>query len=405
VGETMMPKLCAAAVFSLLVLHAQDSPEATAPPVLLPGILRVMSQPSEANVYINGQCAGQTPFQDEMNPGDYTLTVGKELYESDSDTAAVLSGKVVLKSFVLKPKYGIIDVNTAPESEANIFLNDVFVGMSPYRSLPLPEGQYTLRIQKYLFKDFEKTVTLGGGRTDSSIVVMKNNSGRITIHAPNSEIFLDDNLVGKDLYSQVVIAGIHLLNIKRSYQYIPVEQKFDLAVDQNYSTDINLKPRMGSMSVIVETKNADDADVFIDDSLKGKAPLIIPIIIGPHKVVVNKSYFQSVEKSITVRENENTKVKFRLFTKEEVRAQNIGSWNQWRWISTAVGILAIGATVYFDHEAAKNYSSYSAAGTSSEASHFRTLTNHNNTYFSLSLGITATAAAGALFSWLEETTQ
>lgn len=156
---------------------------------------------------------------------------------------------------------------------------------------------------------------------------------------------------------------------------------------------------------MVETENATDAAVYVNDTLAGKAPTVFPLIIGTHSITVKKDSYKDETEYFTIIENENSTAKFHMITLDEHRQNTIGKWNNSKWISAGVGIAAIGASIYFNQAAANSYSSYSSATTTESAANFRNKTNRQSTYYSVSMGFVITATVSAVYSWFQEQRQ
>ncbi|HAP34768.1 MAG TPA: hypothetical protein DCQ28_02060 [Bacteroidetes bacterium] len=405
-GKRMMPwKQILQVFFCVGALFAQNNlPEKNTLPVL-PSILHITSAPSGAKVYINNSFVGMTPFQEEMKIGSYKVSVKKELYSEDSAEIVVAAAEIKAHAFTLQPKFGIIEVITAPEPGANVYLNNILVGHTPYISQQLPEGEYTVRFTKHLYKTHEENFFLTAGKTDRRVVPLENNSGKVTVHSVFSTIFIDGINVGNDTHTAILDTGKHTIIADRSEQYFPAELEITLAANDIRSFELEPQPRLGGVSVIVETENATDAEVFVNDTLKGKAPTIFSMIIGTHSIAVKKNLFRDERKYFTVSENTNTTVKFQMMTLEEERLQNMSKWNSSKWISAGIDILAIGASIYFNQKASNSYSAYSSARTTADAAKLREQTNQHSRYFSISAGFVVTASAATIFSWIKELTQ
>ena len=284
-----------------------------------------------------------------------------------------------------------------------MFINDVFVGITPFVSQRMPSGRHSLRVVKRMYKTVTGQIVLGKGMTSTQTIALPVNFGTLHVRSPKSNIYINGELTGKDDYTTILEAGKYLIRAERSFQYSPVEQEANIVVNSSLTFELNPKPRYGSISVIVEPYGANDAEVIVNDEQKGKAPLVLQSLIGSYVIQVNKDKYLNVRQEISVRENENTKVKFELVTVEESRRNSINSWNRSKWISTAIGLLAAGTSVYFNYQANAQYHSYSSATTTERALFFREKTKTSNVYFSVSLAVFGTSAITSMYSWFKET--
>jgi hypothetical protein len=400
----IIPSLSVLVLFFILVIAVPLSGQnADTTAIRLPSILQVNSEPKNAMVFIDGAYSGVTPFQEEIKPGNHRIVMKKELFYDDSVDMYIPEGTTKSKQFDLKANYGIADIRTTPEQGAEVFINDVFVGITPFVSQRMPSGRHSLRVVKRMYKTVTGQIVLWKGMTSTQTIALPVNFGTLHVRSPKSNIYINGELTGKDDYTTILEAGKYLIRAERSFQYSPVEQEANIVVNSSLTFELNPKPRYGSISVIVEPYGANDAEVIVNDEQKGKAPLVLQSLIGSYVIQVNKDKYLNVRQEISVRENENTKVKFELVTVEESRRNSINSWNRSKWISTAIGLLAAGTSVYFNYQANAQYHSYSSATTTERALFFREKTKTSNVYFSVSLAVFGTSAITSMYSWFKET--
>lgn len=398
-------KLIWCSIFCTVLSFAQNGSQKKVNLPVLPSILHIITEPAGAKVFINNIDVGLTPFQGEIKTGAFSLSVKKDFYAEESKEIVIATGEVKRLAYTLQPKFGIVDIASEPESGASVYINDTLVGITPYCSQKLPEGEYTVRITKPLFKGQLEKLILADGKTIKRIFTLENNSCTVTVNSPLSSILVDGIKVGENSVTAILESGSHLIKAERSEQYIPVEQEITLSANETQLLELEPQPRLGGISVMVETENATDAAVYVNDTLAGKAPTVFPLIIGTHSITVKKDSYKDETEYFTIIENENSTAKFHMITLDEHRQNTIGKWNNSKWISAGVGIAAIGASIYFNQAAANSYSSYSSATTTESAANFRNKTNRQSTYYSVSMGFVITATVSAVYSWFQEQRQ
>ena len=164
------------------------------------GTLVVTSEPDNADVIINGQNKGTTPFKEKMPSDKYTLSVKKDLYEPGREKQIVIKdGKILKKHYNLRANFGILKISGSPEM-TGIYINDKHygtIGTIPNEIRLLP-GSYRMRLDKdqtrWIPKDYnikivrEKTLEIEAN--------LEHKIGGINIYTnPNigqAEVFLDD---------------------------------------------------------------------------------------------------------------------------------------------------------------------------------------------------------------------
>lgn len=392
-------------MFGVVLSVAQNDVQKKVNLPALPSILHISSEPTGAKVFINKIFVGTTPFQNELKTGSYSVSIKKEFYAEESKEFIIATGEVKTLVFSLQPKFGMMEIVSEPESGANVYLNDTLVGITPFHSQKLPEGVYTVRITKPLFKEQTAPLTLADGKTERRTFILENNACTVKVNSPLSSILIDGIKLGDNSVTAILEAGNHLIKAERSEQYIPVEQEIVMSANETKLLELEPQPRLGGISVMVETESATDAAVFVNDTLAGKAPAVFPLIIGTHSITVKKDSYKDETEYFTIIENENSTAKFQMITLEEHRLNSISKWNNSKWISAGIGLAAVGASIYFNLAAANSYSSYTSAATTEDAANFRNKTNRQSTYYSVSMGFVITATVSAVYSWFQEQSQ
>lgn len=129
------------------------------------GDLQVSSSPSGAAVYVNGDYMGFTPPNDlldiELSPGSYTVLVKKPGYQDYSTTQAIQAGKKVqvlapLQPGTLPSGEATADISSDP-SGADVYVNNVYMGITPLSFPNITAGNYTIEIRLEGYNAFSTT--------------------------------------------------------------------------------------------------------------------------------------------------------------------------------------------------------------------------------------------------------
>ena len=115
----------------------------------------ITSNPAGANVYGDGVYKGQTRsgsplVSTQVIPGTHTLLITKAGYQDYSTTRTVVAGQNynvdVTLNPVQNPTTGGISVISAP-SQADVYLNNAFKGLTPITLDSLAPGSYTVLVK------------------------------------------------------------------------------------------------------------------------------------------------------------------------------------------------------------------------------------------------------------------
>ncbi len=75
-------------------------------------------------------------------------------------------------SVTLKPKFGYLEVFSLPEQDANVYIDGMLAGQTPYKSDRMPIRDYRIRIEKDLFFPIDTLVSISSGETNSQTFTM-----------------------------------------------------------------------------------------------------------------------------------------------------------------------------------------------------------------------------------------
>jgi serine/threonine-protein kinase len=124
------------------------------------GSLRIETNPAGADVFLNGEPRGVTPFELKIPPGDHIVKLRLENHEEWQQRFRVEDGQDLPLSVDLQPvvKESILSLTSAPSS-ASVFVDGASKGKTPVR-LRLPPGDYRVQLKLRSYKDWETRVQL-----------------------------------------------------------------------------------------------------------------------------------------------------------------------------------------------------------------------------------------------------
>jgi hypothetical protein len=123
------------------------------------GTLVVQTEPPGAQVFIDGESSGTTPFTTQIKGGEYTVKVVEAEHEPQEQTVDLEAGKKAKVSLKLVPrKFGTLNVVTKPEGAA-VTVDGQAAGTSPLKK-ELKAGNYLIAVKKEGYLDLEQQVKL-----------------------------------------------------------------------------------------------------------------------------------------------------------------------------------------------------------------------------------------------------
>ena len=129
-------------------------------------LLVLRPEPATANVYIDDE---QVPienglFSATMPKGEHTYRVEAPMYRPDAGVVT-LGDEQVIRSVTLKPKFGYMEIFSLPVQDADVYVDSVLVGQTPYRSDRMPIKEYKVRIEKATYFPKDTVITIEAGET------------------------------------------------------------------------------------------------------------------------------------------------------------------------------------------------------------------------------------------------
>lgn len=123
-------------------------------------------EPANANIYIDDELVPVENglFNATMPKGEHTYRVEAPMYQPDAGIIQ-LGNEPVSKSVSLKPKFGYMEIFSLPEQDADVYIDSVLVGKTPYRSDRMAIKEYKVRIEKQNYFPIDSTLNITAGET------------------------------------------------------------------------------------------------------------------------------------------------------------------------------------------------------------------------------------------------
>ncbi|MCX7846381.1 MAG: PEGA domain-containing protein, partial [Dictyoglomaceae bacterium] len=160
---------------------------------LLPafGNLSIYSNPSGAEVYLNGVYRGITPLTiSDLSPGTYQIQLRRSGYKDLLSSVIVTSGTTSSYNFTLTPLLGIINIFSSP-SGAEVYIDRIYKGKTPLSLSDVPSGTYDIRVILPGYEEYSERIVLAPGEVKNVSVSLKPLYG---------EVFIDSKPQGAKVY-------------------------------------------------------------------------------------------------------------------------------------------------------------------------------------------------------------
>lgn len=138
------------------------------------GVISVESEPAGAQVWLDGEVVGQTPWSGQRAVGRYAYRLALEGYERVDGEVEVGSGEAVRLSESLEELPGRLRVLGAPDN-AEIWIQDAPMGRAA-ELLELPAGRYAVEVRAEGYEPLTQVVDVAPARLTETTVTMTNPS-------------------------------------------------------------------------------------------------------------------------------------------------------------------------------------------------------------------------------------
>ena len=368
-------------------------------------LVRIISEPKGATIILDSVKVCITPKEFSIEAGEHILVLQKERFYDDSIRFAAHGGRKKDISRVMNPHFGAVEIISLPEPDADVYIDSVKIGTTPFLQSQFPSGHYAVRLSRPMYGDTMFMITVQDLQVTRHVVPMSINYGELIVDAPWSAIYINDSLVSTEHYYSRLNPGTYRLRADRGWQYAPVTVPVVIGIQDLKEIRLDPLPRLGAVSVIVSPFEASDADIYVNDERKGRAPFVIPMIIGDYTIRARHSGFAEQNFKFAIKEKEKTNIQFNLESLTEARQVAISSWSLRKWIGAGSAVAASAAGIYFYAKYGSNYRDYKGTIDSDQAAKFRDATQKNQKYFQFSISLGSVAAAVSLFSWFMQLRQ
>ena len=181
--------------------------------------LFVTSEPSGAEIRIDGVAVAETPLTDMLmfEPGIYEVELRKEGFKPVSRVVELDGNKERFERFVLTPVVGgSVQIRSYPN--ATVFLDGKDVGKTPLTVQALP-GSHTIYLERTGFKPVAFDVRVENYRVNRVVQTLEPGTGTVLFWdtLPSQLIFIDAVLQTRDYVSDLA-SGTYLIEVREAGQ-------------------------------------------------------------------------------------------------------------------------------------------------------------------------------------------
>ncbi|MFO7883003.1 MAG: PEGA domain-containing protein [Kosmotogaceae bacterium] len=276
------------------------------------GVLEIKTQPSGADIFVDGVHYGKSPLSARLSEGTHYITAVKKGYKQVSTMANVVAGRtnsIALNLESITRQYSLI-VNSSPAG-ADVYIDGSHVGQSPIR-VNVDQGTHSLRLEKQGYRTHDETINIDSDTSRSVALQEQVQTYRVEINASvyGADVYVDGSYRGRTPLTMNLERGTHKFEVEAS-GYSSYSQSFYISSDR--VININLSK---TKAVVNFSSNPSNARVYINSSYRGTTPLQLSLDEGTYTVRMDKDGYVSKTEEITIKSGQSYNYNFTL---EEIK--------------------------------------------------------------------------------------
>ncbi len=244
----------------------------------------------------------------QLNFGRYYYKVESDYYQTDYGTVDFNEGvdHIDLK---LATAYNFLDIDSAPESGANVFINGKLAGKTPltYRE-KVKAGKCIIKLTHGDYSVLEREETLDGDASVKKFTYTMNPKYAIVSlrTAPDAEIWIDNTYKGKGSWEGRLPSGVAHVVESRMLNHYSQSQSVTVSDGENRTIELPVPvPRMAAVNITSEPLMAK---IHIDGEYIGTTPLLRQVLMGRHELSISHDGYITEKSTIDLQENETLPV-------------------------------------------------------------------------------------------------
>lgn len=286
----------------------------------LPGRISITAHPTGepeapikgARIVIDGQEVGDTPISNlPVKYGQRVLQIQADRYQ-DIKTEVQVAGcpEEQTFDFALVPGWSDVFIDSIPEG-ATVSIDGKPAGTTPLK-IELPEGKYSLQIGADGFKTWETRLAVVPNQPQSfNDIRLLPADGTLALQSQpaGANVTIGQRFVGTTpLKVQLSANTEHEIRISKA-GYEKVTQRVQVSTGKLKKLDVNLKPMMGIVRLVVDPA---DAQLVLDGKNQGKVPQELKLVAIGHELEIIKNGYQPYRIQITPRPEYPQEIKVTL---------------------------------------------------------------------------------------------
>jgi len=281
----------------------------------LGGRATIISDPLEAEVYVDSKKIGTTPVVAAgLSVGDHQVRLIKEGHAEDSFVVTIRGTEIQRFERTLRPGGRL--VIGANQPGVTVLLNGTAVGKIPLDLPSVPAGSYEATFDDPRFKGQKFTVKVEAGRTNQFSWTLTESKCQLVIETdpPEAKVKLDGGDIGKGPKLELEVAcGAHEITAE-NWRFLPGSAQVTASVGKTETVKIKLQTDTGSIKA---SSKPSGAKVVVNGQAEiGTTPVSVPKVpAGTYELEFSLDGHKTVSRTVLVKPRQETEVTVTLHKK------------------------------------------------------------------------------------------
>ena len=269
------------------------------------GFLAISSEPSEADVYVDGKHYGKTTtVVTDLAEGNHTFKLEKQGYLTVTKNIVITKGETlklndILQTISSQRTYIIVKTD---QPDARIYIDDNLKNTGEHAESVIIGSTHTYKIECNLYHTETGTVTVNERMTiDKKLRPAFGYINVSTTPEQGAKVFVNGEYLGlSPIKSDKLKSGSHTVMVMKD-MFKMTEKSF--VVNDGQTTNATLNMSSNFVNVTINTDA--DADIYVDDDYKAKGRWTGRLSDGLHNFEARKQNHRSTKKSLDLVLGEN----------------------------------------------------------------------------------------------------